>query len=46
MARGLDRPWSLLILPDGEILVRFDFDCRIHRLQPRRGPLGPEGADG
>jgi glucose/arabinose dehydrogenase len=39
VARGLDRPWSLLILPDGDMLVSMRFANEIRAI--RRGALDP-----
>jgi glucose/arabinose dehydrogenase len=39
VARGLDRPWSLLILPDGDMLVSMRFSNEIRAI--RRGVLDP-----
>lgn len=39
VARGLDRPWSLLILPDGDMLVSMRYVNEIRAI--RRGVLDP-----
>ena len=39
VARGLDRPWSLLILPDGDMLVSMRFANQIRAI--RKGVLDP-----
>jgi len=39
VARGLDRPWSLLILPDGDMLVSMRYANEIRAI--RRGVLDP-----
>jgi glucose/arabinose dehydrogenase len=39
VARGLDRPWSLLILPDGDMLVSMRFANEIRAI--RDGELDP-----
>jgi glucose/arabinose dehydrogenase len=39
VARGLDRPWSLLMLPDGEMLVSFRYTNEIRAI--RKGVLDP-----
>jgi glucose/arabinose dehydrogenase len=39
VARGLDRPWSLLILPDGDMLVSMRFSNQIRAI--RKGALDP-----
>jgi aldose sugar dehydrogenase len=39
VARGLDRPWSLLILPDGDMLVSMRFSNEIRAI--RKGVLDP-----
>lgn len=39
VARGLDRPWSLLILPDGDMLVSMRFANQIRAI--RDGVLDP-----
>lgn len=39
VARGLDRPWSLLILPDGDMLVSMRFSNEIRAI--RGGTLDP-----
>jgi glucose/arabinose dehydrogenase len=39
VARGLDRPWSLLILPDGEMLVSMRYSNQIRAI--RKGVLDP-----
>jgi len=39
VARGLDRPWSLLILPDGDMLVSLRYTNEIRAI--RRGVLDP-----
>jgi glucose/arabinose dehydrogenase len=39
VARGLDRPWSLLILPDGDMLVSMRFSNQIRAI--RKGVLDP-----
>ena len=40
VARGLDRPWSLLILPDGEMLVSMRYTNQIRAI--RKGVLDPQ----
>ncbi len=40
VARGLDRPWSLLILPDGDMLVSMRFANQIRAI--RKGVLDPQ----
>ena len=44
VARGLDRPWSLLILPDGEMLVSLRFTPQIRAI--RNGVLDPVALTG
>jgi glucose/arabinose dehydrogenase len=44
VARGLDRPWSLLILPDGEMLVSLRFSREIRAI--RNGVLDPAPLSG
>ena len=39
VARGLDRPWSLLILPDGDMLVSMRYSNQIRAI--RKGVLDP-----
>ena len=39
VARGLDRPWSLLILPDGDMLVSIRFTGQLRVI--RKGRLDP-----
>jgi aldose sugar dehydrogenase len=39
VARGLDRPWSLLILPDGDMLVSMRYTNQIRAI--RQGVLDP-----
>lgn len=39
VARGLDRPWSLLILPDGEMLVSMRYAGQLRAI--RKGVLDP-----
>ena len=39
VARGLDRPWSLLILPDGDMLVSMRYSPEIRAI--RNGVLDP-----
>src|SRR5262245_15275925 len=39
VARGLDRPWSLLILPDGDMLVSMRYANQIRAI--RKGALDP-----
>jgi glucose/arabinose dehydrogenase len=39
VARGLDRPWSLLILPDGDMLVSMRYANQIRAI--RKGVLDP-----
>ena len=39
VARGLDRPWSLLMLPDGDMLVSMRFSNEIRAI--RKGVLDP-----
>jgi aldose sugar dehydrogenase len=40
VARGLDRPWSLLILPDGDMLVSMRYAGEIRSI--RKGVLDPK----
>ena len=40
VARGLDRPWSLLILPDGDMLVSMRYSNQIRAI--RKGVLDPK----
>jgi aldose sugar dehydrogenase len=40
VARGLDRPWSLLILPDGDMLVSMRYAGEIRAI--RKGVLDPK----
>src|SRR5262245_38700929 len=40
VARGLDRPWSLLILPDGDMLVSMRYSNEIRAV--RKGALDPK----
>src|SRR5262245_1037048 len=40
VARGLDRPWSLLILPDGDMLVSMRYSNEIRAI--RKGALDPK----
>src|SRR5262245_432569 len=40
VARGLDRPWSLLILPDGHMLVSMRYVNQIRAI--RKGVLDPQ----
>lgn len=44
VARGLDRPWSLLILPDGDMLVSMRFSNEIRAI--RKGVLDPKPVAG
>lgn len=44
VAQGLDRPWSLLILPDGEMLVSMRYANQIRAV--RRGVLDPTPLSG
>jgi glucose/arabinose dehydrogenase len=44
VARGLDRPWSLLILPDGEMLVSMRYANQIRAI--RHGQLVPAPLSG
>lgn len=39
IAQGLDRPWSLLILPDGDMLVSLRYTNQVRAV--RRGALDP-----
>lgn len=39
VARGLDRPWSLLMLPDGDMLVSMRFANQVRAI--RKGALDP-----
>jgi len=39
VARGLDRPWSLLMLPDGDMLVSMRYSNQIRAI--RKGALDP-----
>ena len=43
VARGLDRPWSLLMLPDGDMLVSMRYSNQIRAI--RKGALDPDAAD-
>jgi glucose/arabinose dehydrogenase len=40
VAQGLDRPWSLLILPDGDMLVSMRYSNQIRAI--RKGVLDPQ----
>ncbi len=44
VARGLDRPWSLLILPDGDMLVSMRYAGEIRAI--RKGVLDPKPLTG
>jgi aldose sugar dehydrogenase len=44
VAQGLDRPWSLLILPDGDMLVSMRYSNQIRAI--RKGALDPTPVDG
>jgi glucose/arabinose dehydrogenase len=44
VARGLDRPWSLLILPDGDMLVSMRYAREIRAI--RKGVLDPRPVTG
>src|SRR5258706_15266201 len=44
VARGLDRPWSLLILPDGDMLVSMRYSNEIRAI--RTGVLDPKPLSG
>jgi len=44
VAQGLDRPWSLLILPDGDMLVSMRFSKQIRAI--RKGVLDPNPVAG
>jgi glucose/arabinose dehydrogenase len=44
VARGLDRPWSLLILPDGDMLVSMRFSNELRAI--RGGVLDPAPVPG
>ena len=44
VAQGLDRPWSLLILPDGDMLVSMRYSKQIRAI--RKGVLDPEPVAG
>ena len=44
VARGLDRPWSLLILPDGDMLVSMRYSNEIRAI--RKGVLDPKPLTG
>jgi glucose/arabinose dehydrogenase len=44
VARGLDRPWSLLILPDGDMLVSMRYSNEIRAI--RKGVLDPKPLSG
>jgi glucose/arabinose dehydrogenase len=44
VARGLDRPWSLLILPDGDMLVSMRYSNEIRAI--RKGVLDPKPLGG
>ena len=44
VARGLDRPWSLLILPDGDMLVSMRNSNEIRAI--RKGVLDPKPLGG
>ena len=43
VARGLDRPWSLLMLPDGDMLVSMRYSNQIRAI--RKGVLDPKPLD-
>src|SRR5690349_4065168 len=44
VAHGLDRPWSLLILPDGDMLVSMRYSNEIRAI--RKGVLDPKPVAG
>ena len=44
VARGLDRPWSLLLLPDGDMLVSMRYANQIRAI--RKGALDPKPLTG
>lgn len=44
VAQGLDRPWSLLLLPDGDMLVSLRYSGQIRAI--RRGVLDPDPVTG
>lgn len=44
VARGIDRPWSLLILPDGDMLVSLRYTNEIRAI--RKGVLDPKPLTG
>jgi glucose/arabinose dehydrogenase len=44
VAQGLDRPWSLLILPDGDMLVSMRYSNQIRAI--RKGVLDPNPVAG
>jgi glucose/arabinose dehydrogenase len=44
VAQGLDRPWSLLILPDGDMLVSMRYTKQIRAI--RKGVLDPKPVAG
>lgn len=44
VAQGLDRPWSLLILPDGDMLVSMRYSNQIRAI--RKGVLDPQPLSG
>jgi len=44
VAQGLDRPWSLLILPDGDMLVSMRYSNEVRAI--RKGALDPKPVAG
>ena len=44
VARGIDRPWSLLILPDGDMLVSLRYTNEVRAI--RKGMLDPKPIPG
>lgn len=44
VARGIDRPWSLLILPDGDMLVSLRYSNQLRAI--RKGVLDPKPVEG
>src|SRR5436190_15055046 len=44
VARGIDRPWSLLVLPDGDMLVSMRYANQIRAI--RKGVLDPKPLTG
>jgi glucose/arabinose dehydrogenase len=44
VARGLDRPWSLVMLPDGDMLITMRYSNQVRRIHD--GVLDPKPVDG